>query len=349
MSDRSRPPASRRFSHAIAAIGTLSGAIALDLASSSLAHNVKIDGEVGATFHLEPDHNPKSGETSTVWFALTREGGESIPLADCDCELTVTNAQEESIEADVSELTAIDVETYTDIPSAEIIFPEPGVYALTIGGAASDEASEPFAEFELTYDVTVGLGDGSAAADAEDEAEGDEASEESETSGESVESGEEGDETALVDSWGWLIGSLLMLGAGAGLAIFLVARWFWKQAANRLARRPQARVAQTVAASVSKTPLPSETKPDTKPEPEKKTVAEPEQTDDLEPEPDSKPEPQTEPAAGTSAIVAEAIPAEEVSETADREAPENPKSGDPKPAPLADTPEDAISAIKDWD
>ena len=43
--------------------------------TSVLAHEVEVSGDVAATFHLEPNHNPRAGETAKVWFALTRRGG----------------------------------------------------------------------------------------------------------------------------------------------------------------------------------------------------------------------------------------------------------------------------------
>ncbi|MCU0549544.1 MAG: hypothetical protein MUC48_09380 [Leptolyngbya sp. Prado105] len=59
------------------------------LKNSLLAHNVKTEGNVASTFHIEPNHNPKAGEPSKAWFALTKPGGEVIPLDRCDCQLKV--------------------------------------------------------------------------------------------------------------------------------------------------------------------------------------------------------------------------------------------------------------------
>ena len=55
----------------------------------AIAHNIKASGNVAATFHIEPNHNPKAGETSKAWFALTRQGGKLIPLTECNCKLEV--------------------------------------------------------------------------------------------------------------------------------------------------------------------------------------------------------------------------------------------------------------------
>ena len=120
----------------------------------AIAHNVEISNEVAATFHIEPNHNPKANQPSTAWFALTRRGGNSIALSECDCTLRVyTVPRAADAEAILHpELTALDVEKYQDIPSAEIVFPQAGAYELEISGTAKDESFTPF---ELTYSVNV--------------------------------------------------------------------------------------------------------------------------------------------------------------------------------------------------
>ena len=215
---------------------TLVSTAILSVPAMSLAHNVETDGDVGATFHLEPDHNPKSGEAATVWFALTRDGGESIPLSDCDCTLSIVNTQDEDKTIEAPELTAIDVETYTDIPSAEVTFPEPGIYAVKLSGQASTTATEAFEAFELSYEVTVSPGtakDGTekpvAKTDKPDPSAKDSEKNKANSSKETKET--EGAETSgkmqrnpVVDSWVWLIISLLMLGAGGVLGSILLGR-----------------------------------------------------------------------------------------------------------------------------
>ncbi|MGB0564006.1 MAG: hypothetical protein ACPGVO_19730, partial [Spirulinaceae cyanobacterium] len=65
-----------------------------------LAHQIELADGVGATLHIEPNDTPKAGEPSEVWFALTRRGGEIIPLADCDCTLTVYSGSQTAAETD---------------------------------------------------------------------------------------------------------------------------------------------------------------------------------------------------------------------------------------------------------
>ncbi|NJK63855.1 MAG: hypothetical protein HC921_15250 [Synechococcaceae cyanobacterium SM2_3_1] len=97
----------------------------LPLAPVVKAHTIKTDEEVGATFHLEPDHNPQAGEVALVWFALTRRGGAPIPLQDCECQLQIFQ-HPYTPDADPllsPPLQPLSVESFADIPSAEIIFP----------------------------------------------------------------------------------------------------------------------------------------------------------------------------------------------------------------------------------
>jgi hypothetical protein len=121
-------------------------------APQAIAHNVKVDDQVAATFHLEPNHNPKAGEAAKIWFALAKKGGEAIPLADCDCQLTVR--QKETVVATPA-LSALDVEQYRGIPAATFTFPAVGLYSLRLSGKPKTTGFNPF---NLDYEVTVQAG-----------------------------------------------------------------------------------------------------------------------------------------------------------------------------------------------
>lgn len=92
-----------------------------------------------------------------AWVALTRKGGETLPLKDCDCQLNIyASAQQGSDEPILSPaLMAVEQESYEGIPGAEFIFPEVGAYTLEISGQPKAEGAEAFAPFELAFDVTV--------------------------------------------------------------------------------------------------------------------------------------------------------------------------------------------------
>ena len=124
------------------------------VSTGAIAHNVEISNDVAATFHIEPNHNPQANQPTTAWFALTRRGGNSIPLSECDCALNVyavprTDDSEPILQP---ELMPLNVEKYQEIPGAEIAFPQAGAYELEISGTAKDNSFSPF---ELTYTVNV--------------------------------------------------------------------------------------------------------------------------------------------------------------------------------------------------
>ena len=124
------------------------------VAIPAIAHNVEISNEVAATFHITPNHNPQVGKPTQAWFALTRRGGETIPLSKCNCALNVYAVPHTDGDKPIMQpqLSAIDVEKYRDIPGAEIVFPQAGAYQLVISGTAKDNTFSPF---ELSYEVNV--------------------------------------------------------------------------------------------------------------------------------------------------------------------------------------------------
>lgn len=123
--------------------------------AQTIAHNVEISNEVAATFHITPDHNPQVGKQSQTWFALTRRGGQSIPLSDCNCALNIYTVPRAADAQPIMQpkLVPINVEKYQEIPGANIAFPQAGAYELEITGTPKDGSS--FSPFELTYTVNV--------------------------------------------------------------------------------------------------------------------------------------------------------------------------------------------------
>ena len=137
----------------------LSGIVFLTwLISPATAHTLKTDADVGATFHLEPNHNPRAGEVATIWFALTRSGGQIIPLEQCNCQLAVYQQPSTPEEPPLLKptLKAISAEQYEGIPAAEVVFPQAGAYELELSGTPKSGAE--FQPFQLKYNVNVGAG-----------------------------------------------------------------------------------------------------------------------------------------------------------------------------------------------
>ncbi len=122
------------------------------------AHKVKITEDVGATLHIEPNDNPRAGEPAQAWFALTRKGGKAIPLAECNCQLSVFSEPRKPDESALLKpsLKSIVAERYQGIPGANITFPKPGAYELQLIGKPVN--SEGFKPFEFKFEVTVAAG-----------------------------------------------------------------------------------------------------------------------------------------------------------------------------------------------
>jgi hypothetical protein len=132
--------------------------LGVPFAAPAFAHTVKISGDVAATFHIEPNHNPQVGQPSQAWIALTQRGGKVIPLTQCRCKLRVylnphTEGDPPTLEP---ALKPISTERYQNVPSAEITFPKSGEYRLEISG--TPQAGETFQPFKLSYEVTVMAG-----------------------------------------------------------------------------------------------------------------------------------------------------------------------------------------------
>ena len=144
-----------RFTHCYSSVVVM---LLLPLAAPVLAHSIKVSGDVAATFHIEPHHNPKAGEPSQAWFALTHPGGAIIPLAQCDCKLAIhlEPHKEEDAPLLAPSLQPISIEKYQGIPSAAITFPKPGAYEIELSG--KPKAGAKFQPFELSYTVIVTTG-----------------------------------------------------------------------------------------------------------------------------------------------------------------------------------------------
>jgi hypothetical protein len=139
----------------------LSGLITLMLLPlPAWGHKVKTDSQVGATIHFEPNDRPKSLEPTKIWFALTKKGGTAIQLKDCRCQLQIKQLPGNQQLA-TPQLQAINAEQYQDIPSATVLFPQPGAYTLELTGQPMKGGD--FQPFRLEFDATVAAGAAPAA------------------------------------------------------------------------------------------------------------------------------------------------------------------------------------------
>jgi hypothetical protein len=131
--------------------------LAVLLALPAYAHKTEVSGNVAGTWHLEPNHNPKTGEPTKVWVALTQPGGQTIPLAQCDCQLAIYAANQPGSSPIITPiLEAMSPENFQSIPGAEITFPDVGEYRLVLTGRP--RAGADFTPFELSYTTVVAAG-----------------------------------------------------------------------------------------------------------------------------------------------------------------------------------------------
>ncbi len=132
----------------------------------AIAHQVELEENVGATLHIEPNDTPRAGEEVLAWFALVRKGGQTIPLADCNCQLAIYEQSAYGQAANQGDegaapiltppLSAVAAEAYQGIPGATFTFPDVGAYTLVMSGSPQQAGS--FNDFEFDFDVTVAAG-----------------------------------------------------------------------------------------------------------------------------------------------------------------------------------------------
>lgn len=137
--------------------------VGFGLAWPSGAHQVKVGADVAALFHLEPDHNPRSGEPATIWFSLTRKGGATIPLDRCNCQLTISPRLQSPTAPQPWQppLTPKAAEGFQNMPGATTVFPAAGAYDLVLKGQPKQPGD--FQPFEFRYETTVLAGAAPAA------------------------------------------------------------------------------------------------------------------------------------------------------------------------------------------
>lgn len=128
------------------------------LIAPALAHEVQVVGDVAGTWHVEPSHNPKSGEPAQIWVALTKQGGQIVPLSAATCQMNIYRQPQNAADAPIASpnLKAINIENYQGVPSAEVVFPQVGIYQVELNCAPRNTAD--FLPFQMRYNITVAAG-----------------------------------------------------------------------------------------------------------------------------------------------------------------------------------------------
>lgn len=128
------------------------------LGSPAAAHNIKRAGNIAGVWHVEPNHNPKAGKPAIAWVALTRKGGQTLPIEQAKCQMAVYSQPRKPGSLPILKPTvkASNSEKYQNIPSTDIIFPNAGLYQLELSCAPKTQGN--FQPFLLQYDVAVAPG-----------------------------------------------------------------------------------------------------------------------------------------------------------------------------------------------
>lgn len=119
--------------------------IPLGLTAHSSAHVLKIDGDIGAVLHINPDDNPTTG-TPTDYVLSFVDSSKSFNLKECGCIVSIIK------DDTVISATPLTI-TGGQVSDNRYTFATPGVYTMHIAG--TPEQAGKFQPFTLDYEVRV--------------------------------------------------------------------------------------------------------------------------------------------------------------------------------------------------
>ena len=131
------------------------GLVPLSVSPPTQAHKTQVSGDIAGVWHVDPNHNPKAGETSRVWVALTRRGGQLVPLSQANCQMSVYQRPRRATATPILRppVVPINAERYQGIPGSLVRFPQVGLYQLEL--RCQPKRAGDFPPLRFTYDVTV--------------------------------------------------------------------------------------------------------------------------------------------------------------------------------------------------
>jgi hypothetical protein len=125
------------------ALALILSVIALPAAVS--AHVLKIDGDIGAVLHINPDDNPVSGRP-TDYILYFEDYTGRFDLSVCRCQVSVVKDGRTLATSSLAKAAGLTSEN-------KFTFPQPGVYDLKVSG--QPERTGAFQPFALDYPVRV--------------------------------------------------------------------------------------------------------------------------------------------------------------------------------------------------
>lgn len=113
------------------------------------AHEIKIDGPMSVLLHMEPQDSPVVGEPARLFLAFT-DSEERFALASCVCGVAVRRGDETLF---VTKLDREEPEYGSNVASANITFPERGIYEVVVSGKPVTGGA--FTPFSIQYAVRI--------------------------------------------------------------------------------------------------------------------------------------------------------------------------------------------------
>jgi hypothetical protein len=133
-------------------LATLSSiAVGTFLPTIASAHQMKYDGSIGALLHVDPNDDPYVNET-TFMHVEFRDKEHYFRADQCLCTITLTEGSRSRFAASTQSPPAA-LERSQSTLGFEYVFPEKGIYTLTVHG--EPQAGALFKPFTLSYDIRV--------------------------------------------------------------------------------------------------------------------------------------------------------------------------------------------------
>ena len=119
--------------------------IALDIPAVASAHVLKVDGDIGAVLHINPDDNPTIGGSTDYIMTFDDDSGR-FSLPNCDCNVSI-------IEGGKIIATKPLVISNSEESENHYTFLKPDVYTMRFTGTPKQPGA--FQAFTLNYEVRV--------------------------------------------------------------------------------------------------------------------------------------------------------------------------------------------------